>query len=131
MKRDLQERLGELEAGHALAAPSVSAEASELFCAASFEPGSGEFPTRVHVARLQSQTVAILRRAESVGRADLVLKCIREARSNLELLARITGQFDLPSATRITAVVVMPAPATTESLRESVEIEVTRSCPHL
>jgi hypothetical protein len=130
MKRVLQDRLEELEASQALATQSGTEESAALFDASSLEPPD-QTPMKGHVAQLQTRTLAILQRAERVGRADLILRRIREARSNLELLARLTGQFDIPGNTRITAVVVMPSPATTESLREAVRIEVTRSCPHL
>jgi hypothetical protein len=44
--------------------------------------------TRIN--HLQLRTLSILQRADTAGRADVALKAIREARGNMELLARLT-----------------------------------------
>ena len=43
--------------------------------------------TRIN--QLQRRTLSILQRADAAGRADVALKAIREARGNMELLARL------------------------------------------
>ena len=48
------------------------------------------------IRELQACTLRILRRAEAAGRTDTALKVIREVRSNMELLARLTGRLDKP-----------------------------------
>ena len=48
------------------------------------------------IRELQACTLRILRRAEAAGRTDTALKVIREVRSNMELLARLTGKLDKP-----------------------------------
>jgi hypothetical protein len=59
-----------------------------------------EDPAAVHNALVDQirvvhdRTLEILRNAERVGRPDIALQCIREARSNVELLARLTGQLN-------------------------------------
>jgi hypothetical protein len=43
------------------------------------------------ISQLQDSTLAILRRAQATGRTDTALRVIREARSNMEFMARLTG----------------------------------------
>jgi hypothetical protein len=62
------------------------------------------------IRELQTCTLRILRRAEAAGRTDTALKVIREIRSNMELLARLTGRLDQPEQL-VTAVVIMPGPS--------------------
>jgi hypothetical protein len=62
------------------------------------------------ISELHACTLRILRRAEAAGRTDTALKVIREVRSNMELLARLTGRLDQPEQL-VTAVIVMPAPS--------------------
>jgi hypothetical protein len=40
------------------------------------------------ISQLQDSTLAILRRAQATGRTDTALRVIREARSNMEFMAR-------------------------------------------
>lgn len=46
------------------------------------------------VRDLQERTLAILSKAEASGDPDTALKAIREARRNVELLARLLGELD-------------------------------------
>ena len=55
---------------------------------------SGAVPTDdsnliTRINQLQLRTLSILQRADTAGRADVALKAIREARGNMELLARL------------------------------------------
>lgn len=43
---------------------------------------------------LQRRTLALLTRAENAGELMAALRAIREARGNLELMARIMGEID-------------------------------------
>lgn len=77
------------------------------------------------IRKLHACTLEILWRAESVGRADAALRAIREARSNLELVARLTGQLDSAAANvRVTTVVVMSEPISNEEALQVLDIEV-------
>ena len=126
MKKALEERLDHLEAGRELAVLDAP-RAPEVLVSSLPDRESTDAALKEHVAQLQMRTLAILERAESVGRADLVLKCIREARGNLELLARLTGQFDRPPGSgHITAVVVLPRVDITCDPPVAVAIEVRR-----
>jgi hypothetical protein len=51
------------------------------------DPSDANLVTRIN--QLQLRTLSILQRADSAGRADVALKAIREARGNMELLARL------------------------------------------
>ncbi len=62
------------------------------------------------IGKLNACTLRLLRRAETVGRPDLTLKAIREARANMELLARLTGALD-EAPVLVQTVVVMPGPS--------------------
>jgi hypothetical protein len=46
------------------------------------------------VRALQSKTLSILLRAEGAGDLRTALSAVREARSNLELLAKLSGELD-------------------------------------
>jgi len=59
---------------------------------------------------LQACTLRILRRAEAAGRTDTALKVIREVRSNMELLARLTGRLDQREQI-VTAIIALPVPS--------------------
>jgi hypothetical protein len=63
-----------------------------------------------HINHLQTRTLSILQRADAAGRADVALKSVREARSNMELLARLTGQFDRPPEDSRIVVAFMAVP---------------------
>src|SRR5450631_3337895 len=62
------------------------------------------------INQLQMRTLAILQRADAAGRADVAIKSVREARSKMELLARLTGQFDRPSKDSRLVVAFMAVP---------------------
>jgi hypothetical protein len=78
--KNAQARLERLESDGAMTVPlgeqsgAVPADDSNLV-------------TRIN--QLQRRTLSILQRADSAGRADVALKAIREARGNMELLARL------------------------------------------
>lgn len=82
--------------------------------------------TRIN--ELQKRTLSILQRADAAGRADVALKSVREARSNMELLARLTGQFDRPpeDSRIVVAFMAVPMPQVDGGESAPVEIEITR-----
>src|SRR5450755_2415952 len=99
----LNARLEQLETDTALAPQG------DQGCESTLATSSEEENLVARINELQKRTLAILRKAEATGRADMVLKSLREARSNMELLARLTGEFDRsPEDSRITAVIIMP-----------------------
>lgn len=55
-----------------------------------------------HVQNLQAHTLSILEVAESTSQHRTALSAIREARSNLELLAKLVGQLDDSPTVNIT-----------------------------
>ena len=65
---------------------------------------SGAVPTDdsnliTRINQLQLRTLSILQRADTAGRTDVALKAIREARGNMEILARlnqISGEAESP-----------------------------------
>lgn len=130
MRRALQTRINSLERTTELAPTNDDLIAQQL---ARFRDGTAnlEDAEAVHravldeIRELHARTVAILRRAEGIGRVEVALKSIREARASLELLARLTGLLDSPdSAARITAVVVLPGPSVEQS--QVIELEPLR-----
>jgi lysine/ornithine N-monooxygenase len=56
----------------------------------------------VHVREMQSRTLAILGSAESAGELRTALAAIREARGNLELLAKLLGELDESPTVNVT-----------------------------
>jgi hypothetical protein len=116
VKTALHNRIGQLERttelalrpGDPLAALLTGIDTATL---------EGSAPEALHhallaqVRQLHQRTLGILRRAEHAGRVETALKAIREARSNVELLAQLTGQLDsAPASVGVQAVIVLPAP---------------------
>lgn len=54
------------------------------------------------VQNLQARTLSILEKAETTSQHRMALSAIREARSNLELLAKLVGQLDDSPTVNIT-----------------------------
>jgi hypothetical protein len=52
-------------------------------------PDASDANLVTRINQLQLRTLSILQRADAAGRADVALKAIREARGNMELLARL------------------------------------------
>src|SRR5258708_66784 len=115
MTGPLSRRIDQLEQAVAMAVTAECSEENPAGADANF-PGTDD-PIVIHhalidqIRQVHLRKLEILRNAERIGRADLVLKSIREARSNVELLARLTGQLDEnPTAVHAMAFVVIPCP---------------------
>ena len=114
MERALNARLARLKSASEMAVNQSDPEFERSLRILSENPApTGSEATDGLVAQireLQSCTLRILRRAEAAGRTDTALKVIREVRSNMELLARLTGRLD-QSGPLVTSVIVMPGPS--------------------
>ena len=110
MKRVLSSRLVRLENDSEMAADrSAQTEAPLRILAETPDQESSESTDGLiaQMRELQVCTLRILHRAEAAGRTDTALKVIREVRSNMELLARLTGRLDQPEQL-VTAILTMP-----------------------
>jgi hypothetical protein len=81
--KTVQARLEQLEFD------SVMARPGDQSCAMPVLPEEADASLVTRINQLQTHTLSILRRADAAGRADVALKSIREARGNMELLARL------------------------------------------
>jgi hypothetical protein len=114
MRKTVDRRVKQLEQGVDTA---ISAES-----AADNWPGSAaklretDDPGVIHSALLDLLrqvhlcTLEILKTAERAGRTEVVLQSIREARSNVELLARLTGQVGDKPAVHSPVLVIVSSP---------------------
>jgi hypothetical protein len=81
--KNVQARLEQLESDNAMA------RQGDQSCGVPILPEGTDASLVTRINQLQTHTLSILRRADAAGRADVALKSIREARGNMELLARL------------------------------------------
>ena len=127
MKANLDARLDRLESTSAMAVYGGKPFANRLAEIEKVNDNDGRNESESLIAQirqLQLCTLEMLDRAERIGRTQTALQVIREARNNLELLARLTGQFDFGTrSTVITGIVVLPSASPVEAEAMTIDIE--------